>query len=59
MMAERKKAKLGETAKEPGFFSDYGYGNGTAITLHDPPQKPKGSGSKAVKKSRPAKSKRK
>ena len=58
-MAERKKAKLAETAKEPGFFSDYGYGKGTAITLHSPPQKPKDSGSKAVKSARTAKSKRK
>lgn len=56
-MAERKKAKLAETAKEPGFFSDYGYGGGTAITLHDPPQKPKGS--KAVKSAKTAKNKRK
>ena len=56
-MAEKKKAKLAEPVKEPGFFSDHGYGNGTAITLHDPPQKPKGS--KAVKSTRAAKGKRK
>lgn len=58
-MADKKKAKSAAPVKEPGFFSDHGYGNGTAITLHDPPQKPKGSGSKAVKNSRPAKIKRK
>lgn len=56
-MAERKKAKSAAPVKEPGFFSDHGYGNGTAITLHDPPQKPKGS--KAVKSARTIKSKRK
>lgn len=56
-MAEKKKTKSAETVKDPGFFSDYGYGNGTAITLHDPPRKPKGS--KAVKSARAAKSKRK
>lgn len=56
-MAERKKAKSAEPVKEPGFFSDHGYGNGTAITLHDPLRKQKGS--KAVKGSRTAKSKRK
>ena len=42
-MAAKKKpaAKPADTKNEPGFFSDYGYGNGTAIVLHDPPQKPK------------------
>lgn len=58
-MSKKTTTKPADTAKEPGFFSDYGYGKGTAITLHDPPQKPKGSGSKAVKNSRPAKIKRK
>lgn len=56
-MTEKKKAKSAEPVKEPGFFSDHGYGNGTAITLHDPPQKPKIS--KAVKSARTAKGKRK
>ena len=42
-MAAKKKTteKPSEAKNEPGFFSDYGYGNGTAIVLHDPPQKPK------------------
>jgi len=41
-MAEKKKntAQQTEAETEPGFFSDYGYGNG-ALILHDPPQKPK------------------
>lgn len=56
-MVDKKKAKSAAPVKEPGFFSDHGYGNGTAITLHDPPQKPKDS--KAVKSSKAAKSKRK
>lgn len=56
-MAERKKVKTAAPVKEPGFFSDHGYGDGTAITLHDPPQKPKGS--KAVKSVKAAKNKRK
>lgn len=52
-MAAKKKpaAKPADTKNEPGFFSDYGYGNGTAIVLHDPPQKPK--------KAKTAKNKRK
>ena len=52
-MAAKKKpaAKPTDTKDEPGFFSDYGYGNGTAIVLHDPPQKPK--------KAKTAKNKRK
>lgn len=56
-MVEKKKAKPAAPVQEPGFFSDHGYGNGTAITLHDPPQKPKGS--KTVKSARAAKSRRK
>ena len=56
-MAEKKKAKSVAPVKEPGFFSDHGYGNGTAITLHDPPRKQKGS--KAVKSAKAAKNKRK
>ena len=54
-MAEKKKPA--EKENEPGFFSDYGYGNGKAITLHDPPQKPKNT--KAPKTSKPSKGKRK
>ena len=52
-MAAKKKptTKPADTKNEPGFFSDYGYGNGTAIVLHDPPQKPK--------KAKTAKNKRK
>ena len=52
-MAAKKKpaAKPADTKNEPGFFSDYGYGNGTAIVLYDPPQKPK--------KAKTAKNKRK
>ena len=42
MAVKKKTAEKPIEAKiEPGFFSDYGYGNGTAIVLHDPPQKPK------------------
>ena len=56
-MSKKATTKSADTTKEPGFFSDYGYGGGTAITLHDPPQKPKGS--KAVKGTKTTKSKRK
>ena len=36
-MADKKKQRDTEATREPGFFSDHGYGNGTAITvLHDP-----------------------
>ena len=36
-MADKKKRRKSEAEREPGFFSDHGYGNGTAITvLHDP-----------------------
>lgn len=56
-MSKKTTTKSADTAKEAGFFSDYGYGGGTAITLHDPPQKPKGS--KAVKSAKTAKNKRK
>ena len=35
-MAAKEKQKT-EAELEPGFFSDYGYGNGTAITItHEP-----------------------
>ena len=57
-MADKKKSKDTEAEREPGFFSDHGYGNGTAITiLHDPakPTKSSKSGGKAGSK----KSKRK
>ena len=58
MMADKKKAaaKQTEAEQEPGFFSDYGYGNG-ALIIHDPPQKPKNT--KATKTSKPSKGKRK
>ena len=52
-MADRKKTavKQPQAEQEPGFFSDYGYGNGKAIILHDPPQKPKtGKAVKGTKK---------
>lgn len=40
MMAGKKKpaGKKQEPEQEFGFFSDYGYGTGTAIVLHDPPR---------------------
>ena len=58
-MAGKKKAavKTTETENEPGFFSDYGYGGGTAITMHNPPLKPKDS--KAIKSVKSTKIKRK
>ena len=58
MMAGKKKQQDTEATREPGFFSDEGYGNGTALTiLHDPakPAKSSRSGGKAGSK----KSKRK
>ena len=43
-MAGKKKHRETEAEREPGFFSDHGYGNGTAITiLHDPAKPAKGS----------------
>ena len=58
MMATKKKttAKRTEAEKEPGFFSDYGYGEGSLI-LHDPPQKPKAT--KSDKTAKATKTKRK
>ena len=58
-MAKKKNAevKTAETEQEPGFFSDYGYGNGTAITLHNPPQTQKTAKNTKIVKA--AKSKRK
>ncbi len=53
-MADKKHRET-EAAREPGFFSDHGYGNGTAITiLHDPakPAKSSKSGGKAGSKKR-------
>ena len=42
-MADKKHRET-EAAREPGFFSDHGYGNGTAITiLHDPAKPAKDS----------------
>ncbi len=57
-MAAKKKAtaKQTEAEKEPGFFSDYGYGAGSLI-LHDPPQKPKAT--KSDKSTKATKNKRK
>ena len=47
MAVKKKTAEKPIEAKiEPGFFSDYGYGNGTAIVLHNPPQKPRKAKSK-------------
>lgn len=57
-MADKKKGKDTEAEREPGFFSDHGYGNGTAITiLHDPAKHAKSSRSGGKVKSK--KSKRK
>ena len=43
-MADKKKRRETEAEREPGFFSDHGYGNGTAITvLHDPTKSAKDS----------------
>lgn len=57
-MADKKKGKDTEAEREPGFFSDHGYGNGTAITiLHDPAKPTKDS--KGGGKVRSKKSKRK
>ena len=57
-MADKKKGKDTEAEREPGFFSDHGYGNGTAITvLHDPAKPTKDS--KGGVKTKPTKSKRK
>lgn len=48
-MAGKKKQKDTEAKNEPGFFSDEGYGKGTALTiLHDPAKSKKGS--KAINK---------
>ena len=57
-MADKKKHKETEAEREPGFFSDEGYGNGTALTiLHDPAKPTKDS--KSGGKARSKKSKRK
>ena len=48
-MADKKKQRDTEAAREPGFLPDHGNGNGTAITvLHDPakPAKTSKSGGK-------------
>ncbi len=51
MMAGKKKQQDTEATREPGFFSDEGYGNGTAITiLHDPAKPKKGSKAKSSTK---------
>ena len=57
-MAEKKKtaAKPATEEQEPGFFSDYGYGGGKAITLLNPPPKPKNT---KVKSEKSTKNKRK
>ena len=55
MMADKKKHRETEAEREPGFFSDHGYGNGTALTiLHDPAKTAKNE-----KNSKTTKSKRK
>ena len=57
-MADKMKRRETEAEREPGFFSDHGYGNGTAITiLHDPANPTKGSNRGG--KTKPSKSKRK
>ena len=51
-MAKDKKKKT-EAEAEPGFFSDYGYGKGTALTiLHDPAKPAKDAGKKGTKSKR-------
>ena len=39
-MAAKEKQKT-EAEMEPGFFSDYGYGNGTALRFIDEPAEDK------------------
>ena len=55
-MADKRKRRETEAEREPGFFSDHGYGNGTAITVLHDPAKPKkernSSGSAKSKKKR-------
>ena len=55
-MADKKKHKDTEAEREPGFFSDHGYGNGTALTiLHDsekPTKNTKSGGNTKSKKSK-------
>ena len=52
-MADKKKHRETEAEREPGFFSDHGYGNGTAITiLHDPAKTAKNSKSAKTTKSK-------
>lgn len=50
-MAAKKKPVEKQAEQEPGFFSDYGYGEGSLI-IHDPPQKPKGTKSGKTTKSK-------
>ena len=54
-MADKKKSRETEAEREPGFFSDHGYGNGTAITVLHDPAKP----TKNAKNAKTTKSKRK
>ena len=54
-MADKKKHKETEAEREPGFFSDEGYGNGTALTILHDPAKP----AKKAKNAKATKSKRK
>ena len=52
-MADKKKRRETEAEREPGFFSDHGYGKGTALTiLHDPAKSAKDSKSKKNAKSK-------
>lgn len=55
-MADKKKHKDTEAEREPGFFSDHGYGNGTAIAILHDPEKPakntKSGGNAKSKKSK-------
>ena len=52
-MSEKKKRRETEAEREPGFFSDHGYGNGTAITiLHDPAKSAKNAKSGSAAKSK-------
>lgn len=52
-MMAGKKQKDTEATREPGFFSDEGYGKGTALTiLHDPAKPKKGGKAASTTKSK-------
>ena len=55
---EKRADKRTEAEMEPGFFSDYGYGNGTALTITYDSTKDKKKPN-AANKAKSAKNKRK